>query len=91
MTEAKQKYLDNHYHIDLYKDDANVTGWFIEYHTMLGNKAKFIGMNIITEPDRIYVGYNGRKTITGEELPKKLYKRAYKELDVTTILYPLNK
>lgn len=91
MSEQRKKYLDENYHIDLYKNNANLAGWFIEYHTMIGNKSKFIGKNIVSGPDRTYIGYNGKKYISGEELPKELYKRAYKGLQVTSLLYPLNK
>lgn len=91
MNEKKKKYLDNHCHVNLYKGDENLIGWYVEYYLAEGAKSKYIGMVTVSQPDRKYVGYSGRQSQSSDELPAILNKKAYNGVEITSILYPIYK
>ena len=88
MKASRKEYLDSTCHVNLYKGDEKLSGWYVEYYVTQGNKQKYLGMVTVPAPDREHVGHGGRQTTTAANLPQQLYKRKLAGSEIITILYP---
>ena len=83
-----KQYLDKEFSVKQFEDKEYYFGWYKEYYAREGNKVIFLGTLQVEQPDRDYVGYNGRKADVLHPNLKKA-KKVRKDAEVYSILFPL--
>lgn len=85
----RKQYLDANYSVEQFQDDKLYFGWYKEYYCIEGTKVQFLGTVRVEQPDREYVGYNGKKIESIAHPSLKKAKKVRKGTEVYSLLFPL--